>query len=87
MKTLKKLKEKLVSELQPLHQTLKTISILQLDENPKVTQAVTSFLRSALANNIFRAKVSIDYSYAVNTLHFKKDKIIMFTVLFSQTCE
>ncbi|XP_038659078.1 RIPOR family member 3 isoform X3 [Scyliorhinus canicula] len=62
MKTLKKLKEKLVSEMQPLHQTLQTISILQLDENPKVTQAVTSFLRSALANNIFRAKALAYYT-------------------------
>ncbi|XP_072370837.1 RIPOR family member 3 isoform X2 [Scyliorhinus torazame] len=62
MKTLKKLKEKLVSEIQPLHQTLQTISILQLDENPKVTQAVTSFLRSALANNIFRAKALAFYT-------------------------
>ncbi|XP_067904285.1 RIPOR family member 3 isoform X3 [Heterodontus francisci] len=62
MKTLKKLKEKLVSELQPLHQTLQSISILQLDENPKVTQAATSFLRSALANNIFRTKALAYYT-------------------------
>ncbi|XP_067856785.1 RIPOR family member 3, partial [Heptranchias perlo] len=62
IKTLKKLKEKLVSELQPLHQTLQSISILQLDENPKVTLAVTSFLRSALTNKIFREKALAYYT-------------------------
>ncbi|XP_051887446.1 RIPOR family member 3 isoform X2 [Pristis pectinata] len=62
VKALKKLKEKLVSELQPLRQTLQSISILQLDENPKVAQAATSFLRSALANNIFRTKALAYYT-------------------------
>ncbi|XP_048464275.1 RIPOR family member 3-like [Rhincodon typus] len=62
MKTLKKLKEKLVSELQPLHQTLQSICILQLDENPKIAQTVTSFFRSASANNNFRAKALAYYT-------------------------
>ncbi|XP_069739758.1 RIPOR family member 3 isoform X2 [Narcine bancroftii] len=62
VKALKKLKEKLVSELQPLHQTLQSISILQLDENPKVAQAATSFLRSALTNNLFRTKALAYYT-------------------------
>uniref|UniRef100_UPI00398E7B5E RIPOR family member 3 isoform X2 n=1 Tax=Pristiophorus japonicus TaxID=55135 RepID=UPI00398E7B5E len=62
IKTLKKLKEKLVSELQPLNQTLQSISILQLEDNPKVTETVTSFLRSALANNLFRAKALAYYT-------------------------
>lgn len=59
VKALKKLKEKLVSELQPLRQTLQSISVLQLDENPKVAQTAISFLRSASANNVFRTKVRI----------------------------
>ncbi|XP_072096074.1 RIPOR family member 3 isoform X1 [Mobula birostris] len=61
-KALKKLKEKLVSELQPLRQTLQSISFLQLDENPKVAQTATSFLRSALANNVFRTKALAYYT-------------------------
>ncbi|XP_041059628.1 RIPOR family member 3 isoform X9 [Carcharodon carcharias] len=72
MKTLKKLKEKLISELQPLHQTLQSISILQLDENPKVTQVVTSFLRSALGNNIFRVKA---LAYYTETLQEKDPQL------------
>ncbi|XP_055508450.1 RIPOR family member 3-like isoform X2 [Leucoraja erinacea] len=62
VKALKKLKEKLVSELQPLRQTLQSISVLQLDENPKVAQTAISFLRSASANNVFRTKALAYYT-------------------------
>ncbi|XP_043566194.1 RIPOR family member 3 isoform X3 [Chiloscyllium plagiosum] len=72
MKTLKKLKDKLVSELQPLHQTLQSICILQLDENPKIAQTVISFLRSASANNIFRAKA---LAYYTDTLREKDTQL------------
>uniref|UniRef100_A0A4W3JIF7 FAM65 N-terminal domain-containing protein n=1 Tax=Callorhinchus milii TaxID=7868 RepID=A0A4W3JIF7_CALMI len=65
IKTLKKLKGKHITEFQPLHQTLESISILQLDENPKVIQAAKSFLSNASVHRHFRDKALAHYTDAL----------------------
>ncbi|OXB62016.1 hypothetical protein ASZ78_003187 [Callipepla squamata] len=57
LKTLKKLKGKRLSGLQPLPQSLRLLGVLQLDENHRVSKAATSCLSRAAANKNFREKV------------------------------
>ncbi|NXJ15637.1 RIPR3 protein, partial [Odontophorus gujanensis] len=62
LKTLKKLKGKRLNRLQPLPQSLQLLSILQLDENHRVSKAATSCLSRAAANKSFREKALLFYT-------------------------
>ncbi|XP_043945889.1 RIPOR family member 3 isoform X5 [Protopterus annectens] len=62
LKTLKKLKGKQISQLQPLHQTLKLLCALQLEENVRVSKAAKMGLLKASANRFFREKGVVYYT-------------------------
>lgn len=58
LKTLKRLKGKRLSRLQPLPRTLRLLGLLQLDENHRVGKAATACLARAGGSGSLRARVS-----------------------------
>lgn len=57
LKTLKRLKGKRLSRLQPLPRTLRLLGMLQLDENHRVSKAATACLARASGSGNLRARV------------------------------
>ncbi|XP_028926867.1 RIPOR family member 3 isoform X1 [Ornithorhynchus anatinus] len=65
LKRIKRLKGKRLSQLQPLPQTLRTLALLQLEENRRVGKAATSCLAGAAKNKSFREKAVLFYTDAL----------------------
>ncbi|NXS19110.1 RIPR3 protein, partial [Mystacornis crossleyi] len=62
LKTLKKLKGKRLSRLQPLPRTLRLLGLLQLDENHRVSKAATACLGRAAGSGSLRARAVLFYT-------------------------
>ncbi|XP_019140047.3 RIPOR family member 3 isoform X2 [Corvus cornix cornix] len=62
LKTLKKLKGKRLSRLQPLPRTLRLLGLLQLDENHRVSKAATACLARAAGSGSLRARAVLFYT-------------------------
>nr|XP_023651175.1 RIPOR family member 3 isoform X2 [Paramormyrops kingsleyae]XP_023651176.1 RIPOR family member 3 isoform X2 [Paramormyrops kingsleyae] len=61
-RALRRLKGKRISELQPLHSTLRLLATMHTDDNRKVSQAASSRLCRASAFKAFRAKAVVYYT-------------------------
>ncbi|RLV97432.1 hypothetical protein DV515_00011818 [Chloebia gouldiae] len=66
LKTLKRLKGKRLSRLQPLPRTLRLLGLLQLDENRRVGKAATACLARAGGSGSLRARAVLFYSQALS---------------------
>ncbi|XP_014731569.1 PREDICTED: protein FAM65C isoform X1 [Sturnus vulgaris] len=62
LKTLKRLKGKRLSRLQPLPRTLQLLGLLQLDENHRVSKAATACLARASGSGNLRARAVLFYT-------------------------
>ncbi|XP_062361246.1 RIPOR family member 3 isoform X1 [Cinclus cinclus] len=66
LKTLKRLKGKRLSRLQPLPRTLRLLGLLQLDENHRVSKAATACLARASGCGNLRARAVLFYTDALS---------------------
>ncbi|XP_057892273.1 RIPOR family member 3 [Melospiza georgiana] len=66
LKTLKRLKGKRLSRLQPLPRTLRLLGLLQLDENHRVGKAATACLARAGGSGSLRARAVLFYTDALS---------------------
>uniref|UniRef100_A0A8C3VDL2 RIPOR family member 3 n=1 Tax=Catharus ustulatus TaxID=91951 RepID=A0A8C3VDL2_CATUS len=66
LKTLKRLKGKRLSRLQPLPRTLRLLGMLQLDENHRVSKAATACLARASGSGNLRARAVLFYTDALS---------------------
>ncbi|XP_014109682.1 PREDICTED: protein FAM65C isoform X2 [Pseudopodoces humilis] len=62
LKTLKRLKGKRLSRLQPLPRTLRLLGLLQLDQNHRVSKAATACLARASGSSSLRARAVLFYT-------------------------
>ncbi|XP_023795918.1 RIPOR family member 3 isoform X1 [Cyanistes caeruleus] len=62
LKTLKRLKGKRLSRLQPLPRTLQLLGLLQLDQNHRVSKAATACLARASGSSSLRARAVLFYT-------------------------